>query len=458
MKWRPRIGALVVACGVLGLAAAMAAAEGFRGYLAVSAGQMVAEENADHLFVPASVQKLLVAAAALDALGEEHVLRTVVRARGEVSNGQLEGDLVVEAGGDPTWSRTFRPDDPEAPLAELAASIADRGVERVTGDLVIDVSAFPGRRFHPDRPLVELGVALGAPTAAIALHDNVFEIVIRPGLRPGEPAHATSVEPIAIDNRMVSVGKARHGKGSVEFFPSWGRDEVVVRGEYPVSEGSYRVRVAVPSPESWVGGKLLDHLRAAGVEIAGEVVVQYAASSADGPVLAEVATPLVDLFEPILSDSTNWLAAMLLQAVALEVTGQGRLDDGIETVATFLTDDVGVDDSSFSLRDASGLSPTNLVSPRTVVAVLSYAMSSKWGPTLLGNLAAPGSGTLAGWPVLPVVAAKTGTIRNSLALAGVIEPGTADPVVFAIFLNHDTRPLARRRREVAALVRSWVAP
>ena len=74
-----------------------------------------------------------------------------------------------------------------------------------------------------------------------------------------------------------------------------------------------------------------------------------------------------------------------------------HLFDGIETVATFLTDDVGVDDSSFSLRDASGLSPTNLVSPRTVVAVLSYAMSSKWGPTLLGNLAAPGSGTLAGW-------------------------------------------------------------
>ncbi|MDX1384086.1 MAG: D-alanyl-D-alanine carboxypeptidase, partial [Thermoanaerobaculia bacterium] len=66
-----------------------------------------------------------------------------------------------------------------------------------------------------------------------------------------------------------------------------------------------------------------------------------------------------------------------------------------------------------------------------------------------------GEGTLAAWRGLPLLAAKTGTIRNSLALAGVVAPASPDAVVFAVFLNHDPRPLAARRREISRLVRSW---
>ena len=420
--------------------------------------RVIAEENADHLFTPASVQKLLVATAVLHHLGAEHSITTQLRAAGELRGEVLDGDLVLVAAGDPSWSSTFHDDDPEAPLARLAEQVRDRGVRRVSGALVVDLSAFPGRRFHPDRPLTELGVHVGAPSEGIAVQQNLFEIEIRPGRVVGAPGFAQTEDAIEIDNRMVTVVKERHGRGSVEFLPAWGSDRVVVRGEYPISEGSYLVQVAVPSPALWVAAKLREHLAAVGVEVEGGLIRSTTPSAARGEILATYDTELADLLEPTLADSSNWLAAMLVQRLALVVNGEGRLDDGMELVAEFLEETVGVADSGFALRDASGLSPYNLVSPRTVVAALGFALQAKWSGVLLDSLASNGRGTLAGWPALPKVAAKTGTIRNSLALAGVLRANDAEPVVFAVFLDNDTRPLGRRRRDIAELLRIWSRP
>jgi hypothetical protein len=92
-------------------------------------------------------------------------------------------------------------------------------------------------------------------------------------------------------------------------------------------------------------------------------------------------------------------------------------------------------------------------------------------------MARPGSGTLAVWPPLPPMAAKTGTLKHTLALAGMLAaddvagalwlaaPAAAagaltpaepsEPIFFAIFLNHDLRARDVQRREIGALLRAW---
>ena len=90
--------ALLLACGV-----AVASSErGFRGYLAARGDKVLGEENAKRLFVPGSVQKLLVSAAALHYLGPEYRVTTPLTALGEISGGVLAGDLVARAAGDPS--------------------------------------------------------------------------------------------------------------------------------------------------------------------------------------------------------------------------------------------------------------------------------------------------------------------------------------------------------------------
>jgi D-alanyl-D-alanine carboxypeptidase len=83
-----------------------------------------------------------------------------------------------------------------------------------------------------------------------------------------------------------------------------------------------------------------------------------------------------------------------------------------------------------------------------MVDLLAYARKQPWGKTFLAALARPGQGTLKAWPSLASVAAKTGTLRHTLALVGYLEPESDEPVLFAY--------LFRAKAENRAPLRGWV--
>src|SRR4030095_14473182 len=63
-------------------------------------GAVAAEHAADHGFAPASNQKLLTSAVALQSLGPRHRMATELLLRGDVRDGVLHGDLVLRGHGD----------------------------------------------------------------------------------------------------------------------------------------------------------------------------------------------------------------------------------------------------------------------------------------------------------------------------------------------------------------------
>jgi D-alanyl-D-alanine carboxypeptidase/D-alanyl-D-alanine-endopeptidase (penicillin-binding protein 4) len=330
---------------------------------------------------------------------------------------------------------------------------------------------------------MEMGLGFAAPVSGLAVDENTAEIRIAAGRRIGDRASVTSDAGIDLRNDTVTVAATRHGKGSVEFLPQWGDGSIRVRGEYPLSEAPYAVRVSLPAPERVVGERLRDQLRRAGVELTGTVRVtaesharprSAAAGGGDAtsdaaPVVARLfSPPLSEIVVPVLRESSNWTAEMLVLQVALVRTGEGRYDDGIEALEAFLTDEIGIAEGQFALDDVCGLSPESLLSPRAVVSLLQFVWRAPWRDALVAALATPGTGTLVGWPLLPPMAAKTGTLKHTLALAGVLDPGGAasapalppgaalpEPILFAIFLNHDLRDRGVQRREIAELLRQW---
>jgi D-alanyl-D-alanine carboxypeptidase/D-alanyl-D-alanine-endopeptidase (penicillin-binding protein 4) len=84
--------------------------------------------------VLASNEKLLTSMAALELLGPAFRFATRVEATSKVHNGVVNGDLWLIGGGDPTLTS----DD----LAALATQVREEGVQRVTGDVIGDTSAF----------------------------------------------------------------------------------------------------------------------------------------------------------------------------------------------------------------------------------------------------------------------------------------------------------------------------
>lgn len=98
--------------------------------------------RADAKRVPASVQKLHTTATALRRLGPQARLSTQVLATSPVGGGRLDGDLYLRGAGDPTFG------SPQ--VTTLARTLVEQtGLERVTGRVLGDESAFDQRRGPP---------------------------------------------------------------------------------------------------------------------------------------------------------------------------------------------------------------------------------------------------------------------------------------------------------------------
>ena len=440
----------------------------YRGYLAarlLDGGelQIIEELNADRLFVPASVLKMMTVAAALEHLGPDYRWLTRLTTEGGVAAGVLAGDLVVEPGADPTWGAFFD-DGADEPLTALAGQVRARGITRIAGDIVVDAGRFPGRLHPLDRSLGDLPYRHGAPPAGMAVDEATITVRVAPGPAIGAPARVRTPDGIEVINRTLTVGRDRHGAGSLDFLPVWGTGTLLLRGEYPISEQAFTIPASDPAPVLRAARRLRDALHEAGVTVEGAVRLQARARPARDPaaVLAELhSPPLEELLPEILTRSHNWYADTLILTLGLEVAETGRFDDGVEAVADFLEDlpDLGAPvPAEPSLRDGSGLSAANLIAPATVVRVLAYAAGRPWAGTFIDALATRGQGTLRAWPRLPPLAAKTGTLRHTVALAGILDPDSDAPVFFCYFVNHDPRPRSAARGEIAAALRRWRGP
>ena len=424
--------------------------------------EVLDELNAGRFFVPASVLKAVTAAAALEHLGSGYRWRTRLTSAAEVAGEVLDGDLVIEPGADPTWGRDRFPGGAAEPLAALAEQVRARGVARVTGDLVVDASRFPGRPHPLDRGFGDLPYRHGTPPAPLAVDEATITVRVAPGASIGAPARVEAPDPLTVINLTTTVGRDRHGAGTLDFLPVWGTDTLLLRGEYPLSEPPFTVPVSDPAPSLRAARRLRAALGGAGVTVDGEVRVERTrpAAAGPGPVLAELPSPpLDDLLDPLLTNSHNWYADTLALTLGKEVAGTGRFDDGVEVIADFalgLRDAPAAGPDDLAIRDGSGLSAANLVTPAAVVRVLAHAARQPWGDRLIEALARPGRGTLRAWPRLPAVAAKTGTLRHTVALAGFLDPASENPVVFCYFVNHH-QGRAAARRAIAAALRSWRA-
>ena len=57
-----------------------------------------------------------------------------------------------------------------------------------------------------------------------------------PGASIGAPARVEAPDGLTVINLTNTVGRDRHGAGTLDFLPVWGTDTLLLRGEYPLSE------------------------------------------------------------------------------------------------------------------------------------------------------------------------------------------------------------------------------
>jgi D-alanyl-D-alanine carboxypeptidase/D-alanyl-D-alanine-endopeptidase (penicillin-binding protein 4) len=131
-------------------------------------GETIYDDRAESAVAPASVQKLIVAAGALDALGPSYRFHTMLAAhQGVGEDGVLDGDLWLVGSGDPSFT--------SADLQNGIGALARSGLRRVNGSIVVDASALSGPELNPHWARDDNGQDYAAPVSAISLDGNTIE-------------------------------------------------------------------------------------------------------------------------------------------------------------------------------------------------------------------------------------------------------------------------------------------
>jgi D-alanyl-D-alanine carboxypeptidase/D-alanyl-D-alanine-endopeptidase (penicillin-binding protein 4) len=375
---------------------------------------------------------------------------------GPVTDGVLQGHLVLYGRGDPTMAeRCFAADtttsgvcakDAFEPLRQLALTLKARGVRTIAGDVVGDGSYFEPELLHPTWEHDDLPWWYAAPVSGLGLSDNSLRLTVRPAQigAPAELALAPWLGDVTLENRTRTVAEGQPRTLDVSREPR--AIGLIVAGDIPVNGRDRPDYVAVSDPNHYAALAFRQVLGEAGIAVLGgtrgttDSLLYHAARQ--GAPLAEVTSrPLSDWIFPILNTSQNWYAEMLLKQLGRRFGAGGSWREGLAVERRFLIDSVGADSTQFSLSDGSGLSAVNLVSPQIFVQLLAYMHRHQRYPTWAPGLPRSGQpGSLrtrfVATPLEGRVAAKTGSISTVNSLSGYVERPDGRTLIFSIQANH----------------------
>jgi serine-type D-Ala-D-Ala carboxypeptidase/endopeptidase (penicillin-binding protein 4) len=401
------------------------------------AGELVALES-DRSMRPASNLKLVTSAAALVLLGADWKFETVFTSAGPVVGGQLGGDLVVHAAGDPLY-QSESGGDVRALLEPVVRELRALGIQAVEGDLVLDEGSFAPPAPGPAWPAAnQHWTEFCALAGGFSANAGCLTALVTPGA-VGQAARVVVRPehhglPLELDVRTGAKRSTLDVRVGVQ------GGVVRVEGSIPAGIPTWKARFAAPDPVELFGNALRGALADGGIQLRGEVRRARLRPAVEARVLGRLWTPLVDMLVPINTHSNNACADQVFFALGRAVEGQGTRAGGGAAVARAL-ERLGVPCAGFVQVDGSGLSRDDRVSARQISALLQAV--SKLEPrtfqAFFESLASPAEdgtldrrlSTLAGH-----VRAKTGFIAGTSALSGFLETRAGRSLAFSILVEY----------------------
>lgn len=444
------------------------------GILVVDAqsGETLYDHQSHKFFAPASTTKLYSVGAALDALGAEHRFETQVFAKGNIAEGVLTGDLILRASGDLTMGGRTTPDgeiefttgdhtyasggadtvltkqDPLAGLNELAKQVRAAGIDRITGEVLVDDWLFDDAESSGSGPRV---------VTPIQINDNVIDFTFAPS-KPGEPAMVTWRPQSAALTVEVRCQTVAEGEKLQTFIHDLGNGKLRVSGQIPAGHKPVVAIHAVSDPRQFARQLFIEALERAGVKVSAKLEKDARfATRNEAPnydqlqaVATLVSPPFAENARLVMKVSHNLHASTLPLLVAAK-QGKRTLDEGLMLEQAFFKK-AGLPVDEISFGGGAGGSRADYVSPAATVALLRYMQTRSDFPLYERTLPIMGvDGTLsktvdANSIAKNKVQAKTGTLfwtsgldstnlLTSKALAGYLTTAKGRRLAIALYVN-----------------------
>jgi serine-type D-Ala-D-Ala carboxypeptidase/endopeptidase (penicillin-binding protein 4) len=376
-------------------------------------GDEVYSRNANLLLKPASNLKLVTSAVVLEKLGSSYRYQTEFFYDGTITDGVLHGDLIICGSTDPILSGYF-----DSRIDDITRTWADtllaRGVTRIDGHVVLDNSIYYGNDFEKSSGNLKFETVASfshADERQLAKVSRIRTIKtrkgiikkVRTGFRRRSKLKMVSIQPnmYAMETFMTAL-QERH--------------------------------ITVQSSFDYAGlSKKLDR-------------------TAWRHFYTHYSLSLGEAIKIVNKNSDNFYADQVLRTLGYELRGAASIEKGIDVVREFLTMNINAAASEFQLKDGSGLSHDNHVTPALLVRVMKYMKKNSLNfhqyyeslsvPTVDGTLAGRISHELA-----RNIRAKTGTISGVISLSGYLTSRNGTCMTFSI-IGNDTGRKRKRTQQV----------
>jgi D-alanyl-D-alanine carboxypeptidase/D-alanyl-D-alanine-endopeptidase (penicillin-binding protein 4) len=222
-----------------------------------------------------------------------------------------------------------------------------------------------------------------------------------------------------------------------------GANFVTVKGSLPAKSPARKLVLAIEEPAQHAAVLLKRLLEERGIRVGGVARARHdhVESSGDPVVLAEhVSVPLGDAVKLVNKISQNLHTEMLLRTVARQSGLWAATDEMMKVPADFYAA-AGIPPGDVIQTDASGLSRHDLVTPRAIVTLLSFARKQSWFETYYASLPVAGTdGTLEDrmkdTPAVGRIHAKTGSVEHVRTLSGFAETPSGRRLIFSFLSNN----------------------
>jgi len=432
--------------------------------------------NADQPFLLASTTKVVTSLAALDLLGPEHRWRTTAYSNAAVTNGRLDGDLVIVGGPVGLTANELR---------RWFGQMRSEGLRTIAGNIVLDDVALLHERDPKQLRATERERAADAPIDARTFNLGKLLVGVRPAA--GEraivtvtprPANVRVVDEVFMGGERCAAWARWKTAGEIGSGPPL---QLWVRGSWRLDCKAEDIAYVAPPPASRLAPALgaapelaisaqrmvADLWAQAGGALRGRVVERdgSAARLRATRWASELLTPVGEVLREMNKTSNNEAARSVLLSLASSADEIGGAASSVATLKTaqerlrgWLLGQ-GLREGDITVVIGSGQSRAERGKPHALVELLRNGWRSAGSQTLVDSLPIAGvDGTLVhrmtNGPAAGQAYLKTGTLSDTRALAGYVRAKSGR--VYAVSMIVTDPDAARGTPALDSLV-EWVA-